>query len=102
MFASTCLGGALASHTHMLCYCIVTIGQYCMPEEGVSLTTPNNLLTNKELVFLARLFCNEGVDKIRLTGGEPLVRRDLVDIVSKEFTIHTCNIHTCNTLCSHI
>lgn len=55
--------------------------QYCMPEEGVALTPNAHLLTSQEVVTLARLFASQGVDKIRLTGGEPLVRRDIADIV---------------------
>ncbi|PWN49808.1 molybdenum cofactor biosynthesis protein 1 [Violaceomyces palustris] len=55
---------------------------YCMPEEGVELNPKANLLTTHEVQRLAKLFVEEGVNKIRLTGGEPTVRRDLVDIVS--------------------
>ncbi|XP_017894383.1 PREDICTED: molybdenum cofactor biosynthesis protein 1 isoform X2 [Capra hircus] len=55
--------------------------QYCMPEEGVPLTPKADLLTTEEILTLARLFVKEGVDKIRLTGGEPLIRPDVVDIV---------------------
>lgn len=58
-------------------------GQYCMPEEGVPLTPKADLLTTEEILTLARLFVKEGVDKIRLTGGEPLIRPDVVDIVGE-------------------
>lgn len=54
-----------------------------MPEEGVSLTPKSDLLTTEEILTLARLFVKEGVDKIRLTGGEPLIRPDVVDIVGE-------------------
>ncbi|XP_058519524.1 molybdenum cofactor biosynthesis protein 1 isoform X1 [Ochotona princeps] len=57
--------------------------QYCMPEEGISLTPKADLLTTEEILTLARLFVKEGVDKIRLTGGEPLIRPDVVDIVAQ-------------------
>jgi len=53
-----------------------------MPEEGVDLTPDSDLLTTSEIIKLATLFVDEGVDKIRLTGGEPTVRKDLVEIVS--------------------
>ncbi|XP_026163671.1 molybdenum cofactor biosynthesis protein 1 isoform X2 [Mastacembelus armatus] len=56
--------------------------QYCMPEEGVKLTPRNQLLTTSEIMTLARLFVQEGVDKIRLTGGEPLIRPDVLDIIA--------------------
>jgi molybdenum cofactor biosynthesis enzyme MoaA len=55
--------------------------QYCMPAEGVKLTPNDKILTSDEIIHLARLFVNEGVTKIRLTGGEPTVRRDLVSII---------------------
>lgn len=57
------------------------LGQYCMPAEGVKLTQKEKLLTTDEVICLARLFIKQGVTKIRLTGGEPTVRKDLVDIV---------------------
>nr|XP_014686404.2 molybdenum cofactor biosynthesis protein 1 isoform X2 [Equus asinus] len=57
--------------------------QYCMPEEGVPLTPKAKLLTTEEILTLAQLFVKEGVDKIRLTGGEPLIRPDVVDIVAQ-------------------
>lgn len=55
--------------------------QYCMPEEGVDLTPKERILSGKEIIRIAELFMRQGVNKIRLTGGEPLVRADLVDIV---------------------
>ena len=51
-----------------------------MPEDGVPLTEPSKLLSADELVKIAKLFVDEGVTKIRLTGGEPLIRRDIVEI----------------------
>lgn len=57
--------------------------QYCMPEEGVPLTPKSDLLSTQEILTLARIFVQEGVDKIRLTGGEPLIRPDVVDIVAQ-------------------
>ncbi|XP_068194870.1 molybdenum cofactor biosynthesis protein 1 isoform X1 [Antennarius striatus] len=57
--------------------------QYCMPEEGVKLTPRSQLLSTSELLTVSRLFVQEGVDKIRLTGGEPLIRPDVLDIISE-------------------
>lgn len=54
-----------------------------MPAEGVQLTEHSKLLTNDEIFYIARLFVEQGVRKIRLTGGEPTVRKDIVDIISK-------------------
>lgn len=59
-------------------------GQYCMPEDGVRLTPRNQLLSTAEILKLASLFVQEGVEKIRLTGGEPLIRPDVLDIISKK------------------
>ncbi|XP_054716310.1 molybdenum cofactor biosynthesis protein 1-like [Uloborus diversus] len=55
--------------------------QYCMPEEGVNLSPSSQLLTTKEIILLCSLFSKLGVNKVRLTGGEPLVRKDIVEIV---------------------
>ncbi|XP_064394576.1 molybdenum cofactor biosynthesis protein 1-like isoform X2 [Halichondria panicea] len=55
--------------------------EYCMPEEGVELSPSSDLLSTKEIEVLARMFVSQGVNKIRLTGGEPLVRKDVVEIV---------------------
>ena len=52
-----------------------------MPEQGVDLTPKSQTLSTEEVVRLARLFAKEGVTKIRLTGGEPLVRKDVVELV---------------------
>eukprot|EP00760_Papus_ankaliazontas_P028107 PhM_4_TR3534/c0_g1_i1/m.48789 len=53
---------------------------YCMPEKGVELTPSDKLLTRDEITRLVNIFARHGVRKVRLTGGEPLVRRDVVDI----------------------
>jgi len=55
---------------------------YCMPEHGIDWTPPQQILQTDEIIRLARLFVSMGIRKIRLTGGEPLVRRDTVDIVA--------------------
>ncbi|KAB8070809.1 hypothetical protein BDV29DRAFT_180250 [Aspergillus leporis] len=54
---------------------------YCMPEEGVELSPPARLLTSPEIVYLSSLFVSQGVTKIRLTGGEPTVRKDIVPLM---------------------
>jgi cyclic pyranopterin phosphate synthase len=55
---------------------------YCMPHDVQWLPKPE-VLTFEEIEFLARIFAEEGVDQIRLTGGEPLVRRDLPRLIEK-------------------
>lgn len=52
-----------------------------MPADGVDLSPPDHLLSTPEILRLARLFVSQGVTKIRLTGGEPTLRRDLVDLM---------------------
>ncbi|KXS19043.1 molybdenum cofactor biosynthesis prote, partial [Gonapodya prolifera JEL478] len=54
---------------------------YCMPPEGAPLSPQPSLLTTPELLTLCRLFISHGVDKIRLTGGEPTLRKDMLDVV---------------------
>ena len=52
-----------------------------MPSEGVELSPKPSILSDDEVVRLARLFVQNGVTKIRLTGGEPTVRKGIVDLV---------------------
>ena len=56
---------------------------YCMPLDEYEWTEKEEILTYEEIARLARLFVELGVDKIRLTGGEPLVRKDLEVLVEK-------------------
>jgi len=56
---------------------------YCMPAEGIELTPKSHLMTADEIVAIAQTFVNLGVNKIRLTGGEPLVRKDAKEIISR-------------------
>jgi cyclic pyranopterin phosphate synthase len=55
---------------------------WCMPEEGVELIPHDQVLSFEEIVEVARTAVDMGVDKVRLTGGEPLVRRDIVKLVA--------------------
>jgi GTP 3',8-cyclase len=55
--------------------------QYCMPEEDYTWLRRADLLTFEEIQRLVDVFTELGVDKVRLTGGEPLLRRDLPDLV---------------------
>ena len=54
---------------------------YCMPEEGVSLSPTATQLTTPEILLLSSLFVSQGVNKIRLTGGEPTVRKDIAPLM---------------------
>jgi molybdenum cofactor biosynthesis protein A len=55
---------------------------YCMPAEGVPLQPAAAVLQTDEILQLATHFSNTGISKFRLTGGEPTLRKDLVDIVA--------------------
>ena len=54
---------------------------YCMPLEGVTLSPKVAIMTAQEVIDIASLFVKHGVTKIRLTGGEPFVRKDFKDII---------------------
>ena len=56
---------------------------YCMPHGVVNTRRLSELLTNDELVELATIFAELGITKIRLTGGEPLLRPGLVEMVAR-------------------
>ena len=56
---------------------------YCMPAEGIQLSPKSHIMTFDEVYKIAKTFVDNGVTKIRLTGGEPLVRKD-VDIILKK------------------
>ena len=56
---------------------------YCMPAEGVPWLPGATLLTTDELVRIARVGVALGITEIRLTGGEPLLRPDVVDVVAR-------------------
>ncbi len=51
---------------------------YCMPEEGINFAKNDKLFTIDELVKLSEIVVSQGIDKIRITGGEPFVRKDLM------------------------
>jgi GTP 3',8-cyclase len=55
--------------------------QYCMPETDYAWLPREDLLSFEEIVRAVDVFAGLGVDKVRLTGGEPLLRRDLPDLV---------------------
>lgn len=55
---------------------------YCMPEEDYDFTPASRLMQTGEIIDLAKIFVEQGVKKIRLTGGEPLVRKDAAAIIA--------------------
>ena len=55
---------------------------YCMPAEGIVQVPHDRILRLSEIERLVRIAAQMGVERIRLTGGEPLVRRGVVDLVA--------------------
>lgn len=60
---------------------------YCMPEDGIQLSPDKDLLTSAEIYYLSALFVKQGVTKIRLTGGEPTVRKDILTLMQRLGTL---------------
>jgi len=54
---------------------------YCMPEEGIELISHKEILSFDEIVDTTKHLVSKGVDKVRITGGEPLIRKGIVDLV---------------------
>ena len=54
---------------------------YCMPEEGTEVSPRDELLTTDELIRVVSIAVREGIRKVRLTGGEPLVNKEILRIV---------------------
>ncbi|MDP5104925.1 MAG: radical SAM protein, partial [Polaribacter sp.] len=78
--------------------------QYCMPAHGIDIVPRQELLTFKEMYRLIRVLTELGVNKVRLTGGEPFVRKDFVgflEMLSYNDLLDAVNITTNGALISH-
>ncbi len=74
---------------------------YCMPEEGIKYAPRQDLLSYEEMLRLIRLVAGMGIEKVRITGGEPFVRRDMMDFLralSRVDGIRQVNITTNGTV----
>jgi molybdenum cofactor biosynthesis protein A len=75
---------------------------YCMPEEGLQWLSRKELMTYEEMLQLCTLVVKMGIEKIRITGGEPFVRKDIMQFLTalsrieglKELTITTNGVLT--------
>lgn len=67
---------AITEHCNLRCI-------YCMPPEGVPLTPRDDLLSKDEILRVVYSLIPLGLNKVRLTGGEPLLRSDLLEIISE-------------------
>jgi molybdenum cofactor biosynthesis protein A len=74
---------------------------YCMPEEGINFTPRNELMSYEEMLRLVGILARCGVSKVRITGGEPFVRRDIMQLlrgIAETDGIETLNLTTNGTL----
>lgn len=74
--AHTYLRISLTDRCNLRCF-------YCMPEDGIELMEKSSIMTIEEIIDLATTFRDLGVDTIRLTGGEPLVRKNFGFLVEE-------------------
>jgi cyclic pyranopterin phosphate synthase len=56
---------------------------YCMPQEAMEWQPKSEILTYEEIIQLAEIFVPLGVNKLRVTGGEPMLRRDLENLIAR-------------------
>ena len=56
---------------------------YCMPEHGIRFLPHEKILSFEEIIHIIRLSVEKGIRKVRVTGGEPLVRKDFVEFLNR-------------------
>ena len=56
---------------------------YCMPAEGIEYLPKKELMTYEEMLRIVRMLVNLGIEKLRITGGEPFIRRDMMDFLGE-------------------
>lgn len=70
---------------------------YCMPEAGLNWLSRSELLTYEEMLSLSSLLVKMGIEKIRITGGEPFVRKDIMQLLSSLSKLQGLNELTITT-----
>ncbi|SDY45913.1 GTP 3',8-cyclase MoaA [Tindallia californiensis] len=70
---------------------------YCMPEEGIQKKSHKNMMSYEEMITLVKASVPLGINKLRITGGEPLVRRGVVDLIYSLAAIEGINEITMTT-----
>lgn len=70
---------------------------YCMPEKGVKFLQHEEILSYEEIINLCEVFAKIGISKIKITGGEPLVRKNLSDLIKNIKSIDGINNVTLTT-----
>ena len=63
---------------------------YCMPEQGIDWLERSELMSWEEMLQLCRVLVKNGIEKIRLTGGEPFARKNFMDFLTHTHTLTTC------------
>jgi cyclic pyranopterin phosphate synthase len=84
------MSGLIDTHNRRINYLRISITdrcnlrcRYCMPKEGVSQFGPSEILSYEEILRVARLAVKRGISKVRITGGEPLVRKGAIYLVEQ-------------------
>ena len=62
---------------------------YCMPEEGVPFQKKDSLLLKDEIFTIIKIMEEMGISKVRFTGGEPLIRKDIIDLIHITKCLHS-------------
>lgn len=70
---------------------------YCMPETGLNWLPRKDLMTHEEMIRICRLMVRMGISKIRITGGEPFIRKDLMPLLNDLHDIKGLNEITITT-----
>lgn len=74
---------------------------YCMPEEGIRYVEKESLMSYEEMLRTTRILAGMGIEKVRITGGEPFLRKDMMDFLAaltRQEGIRQVNITTNGTL----
>ena len=85
---------AVTDRCNLRCY-------YCMPEEGIKYVNRRELMTYEEMVRITSTFAKQGITKVRITGGEPFLRKDMMpflEAISQIPEIEKINITSNGTL----
>ncbi|MFK7949338.1 MAG: GTP 3',8-cyclase MoaA [Saprospiraceae bacterium] len=85
---------AVTDRCNLRCY-------YCMPEEGINYVARRELMTYEEMVRITSAFAKQGITKVRITGGEPFLRKDMMqflEAISQIPEIEKINITSNGTL----
>jgi len=70
---------------------------YCMPEDGLNWLSRSDLLTYEEMLYICSLLVKMGIEKIRITGGEPFVRKDIMQLLASLSALRGLNELTLTT-----